>query len=90
MGCRLLRNAGIYVFGFDTEAGQNLYINAIKNYTSTGLIDGFFGDKFDKAATLSQNAMGGKLLAAGLGWQIRSQLLFAVCDCCRAWAWGWL
>ena len=44
---------GIYVFGFDTEAGQEIYINAIKNYTSTGVIDGFFGDKFNKAATLN-------------------------------------
>lgn len=46
---------GIFVFGFDTEAGQQLYIEAITNLTGTGIIDGFFGDKFDKGATLKGN-----------------------------------
>ena len=40
----------IYIFGFDTVAGVELYIEAIKNYTSTGAIDGFFGDKWGSAA----------------------------------------
>ena len=40
---------GIYIFGFDTVVGQTLYVEAIKNLTSTGLVDGFFGDKYATA-----------------------------------------
>ena len=29
---------GIFVYGFDTERGQKLYIDAVKNLTSTGLV----------------------------------------------------
>ena len=29
---------GIFVFGFDSEKGQQLYIDAVKNLTSTGLV----------------------------------------------------
>ena len=42
---------GIYVFGFDSAKGQQLYIDAVKNYTSTGVVDGFFGDKWSKEAS---------------------------------------
>eukprot|EP00038_Savillea_parva_P016780 m.18063 g.18063 ORF g.18063 m.18063 type:complete len:491 (-) comp3561_c0_seq1:59-1531(-) len=42
---------GIYVFGYDKPAGVQMYVEAIKNYTSTGLVDGFFGDKWSSAAT---------------------------------------
>eukprot|EP01051_Picozoa_sp_SAG22_P015882 SAG22_NODE_2144_length_2941_cov_2.511963_2_plen_425_part_00 len=42
---------GIFVFGFDTAAGQQLYLDAVKNFTSTGLVDGFFGDKWSARAT---------------------------------------
>lgn len=42
---------GIFVFGFDHPAGQQLYIDAIQNLTSTGIVDGFFGDKWSKCAT---------------------------------------
>jgi hypothetical protein len=51
---------GIYVYGFDTEAGVQLYVDTVKNLTSTGLVDGFFGDKWGSGA--SQNKSG--------GWQI--------------------
>lgn len=29
---------GIFVYGFDTQRGQQLYIDAVKNLTSTGLV----------------------------------------------------
>jgi hypothetical protein len=29
---------GIFVYGFDTHRGQQLYIDAVKNLTSTGLV----------------------------------------------------
>jgi hypothetical protein len=29
---------GIFVFGFDSERGQQLYIDAVRNLTSTGLV----------------------------------------------------
>lgn len=41
----------IYVYGFDTPKGQQLYLDAIKNYTDSGLVDGFFGDKWNKGAS---------------------------------------
>eukprot|EP00040_Diaphanoeca_grandis_P030592 m.181039 g.181039 ORF g.181039 m.181039 type:complete len:480 (+) comp32048_c0_seq1:128-1567(+) len=44
---------GIYIFGFDTANGHQLYIDTVKNLTSTGIIDGFFGDKFAKGAALT-------------------------------------
>eukprot|EP00035_Acanthoeca_spectabilis_P001829 m.83066 g.83066 ORF g.83066 m.83066 type:complete len:474 (-) comp11171_c0_seq4:93-1514(-) len=46
---------GINVFGFDTEAGVQLYIEAIKNITASGVIDGFFGDKWAKGASQNKN-----------------------------------
>ena len=63
---------GIGVYGFDTAAGVALYVETVKNLTTglgmglaargrgRGVIDGFFGDKWDTAAT--QNKTG--------GWQI--------------------
>lgn len=42
---------GIFVWGFDTAAGQQLYLDAIRNYTYSGVVDGFFGDKWNKGAT---------------------------------------
>ena len=40
----LLRNDngmdGIYVFGFHKRTGRQLYLDAIKNLTATGLVDG--------------------------------------------------
>ena len=41
---------GIGVYGFDTEVGVKLYIDTVKNLTATGLVDGFFGDKWGHAA----------------------------------------
>mgnify|MGYP001951247019 CR=1 FL=1 len=45
------------VYGFDTDAGVNLYIDTVKNLTSVmgGIVDGFFGDKWDKGATQSSD-----------------------------------
>ena len=34
---------GIYVYAFDTAEGVQLYIDTVKNLTSTGIVDGFFG-----------------------------------------------
>ena len=34
---------GIFVYGFDTDRGVQLYIDTVRNLTSTGLVDGFFG-----------------------------------------------
>ena len=34
---------GIFVYGFDTAEGVQLYIDTVKNLTSTGIVDGFFG-----------------------------------------------
>ena len=53
---------GIFVFGFDSEKGQQLYIDAVKNLTSTGLVDGFFGDKWGSHAAPDPNST--------TGWQI--------------------
>lgn len=51
----------IGVYGFDTEKGVQLYIDTVKNLTSIdGLVDGFFGDKWDSGA---QQGKGGQ-------WQI--------------------
>jgi hypothetical protein len=41
---------GISVYGFDTHNGVQLYIDTVKNLTSTGLVDGFFGDKWGHGA----------------------------------------
>jgi hypothetical protein len=41
----------IFVYGFDKPEGQKLYLDAIKNYTATGVVDGFYGDKWNKGAT---------------------------------------
>ena len=41
---------GIFVFGFDTEAGKKIYIDEIRNLTKTGVVDGFFGDKWASGA----------------------------------------
>ena len=41
---------GINVFGFDTDAGAALYAAAARNLTATGIVDGFFGDKWAKGA----------------------------------------
>ena len=54
---------GIFVFGFDSEKGQQLYIDAVKNLTSTGLVDGFFGDKWGSHAAPDPNS-------TTSGWQI--------------------
>ena len=35
---------GIYVYGFDTDKGVQLYIDTVKNLTATGIVDGFFGE----------------------------------------------
>jgi hypothetical protein len=40
----------IGVFGFDTDAGVQLYIDTVKNLTATGVVDGFFGDKWGSGA----------------------------------------
>jgi hypothetical protein len=40
----------IGVYGFDTDAGVQLYIDTVTNLTSTGVVDGFFGDKWQSAA----------------------------------------
>ena len=61
---------GIFVFGFDSEKGQQLYIDAVKNLTSTGLVDGFFGDKWGSHAAPDPNSTTG-------GWQILSRRSFA-------------
>ena len=42
---------GIFVYGFDSAKGQQLYIDAVRNLTSTGYVDGLFGDKWSKLAT---------------------------------------
>ena len=34
---------GIYVYGYDTDKGVQLYIDTVKNLTATGIVDGFFG-----------------------------------------------
>ena len=44
------------VFGYDTEAGVQLYVDTVKNISATGVIDGFFGDKWDFGA--AQNEQG--------------------------------
>jgi hypothetical protein len=49
---------GIFVFGFDKAKGQQLYIDAVKNLTSTGLVDGFYGDKWSKCAQAKGNCTG--------------------------------
>ena len=53
-----IRNDGgmenITIYGFDTDAGVNLYIDAVKNFTRTKLVDGFFGDKWSKGAELNE------------------------------------
>ena len=41
---------GIGVYGFDTDAGVQLYIDTVKNLTATGVVDGFFGDKWGSGA----------------------------------------
>jgi hypothetical protein len=43
-----MQNIG--VFGFDSDAGVQLYIDTVKNLTATGLVDGFYGDKWDFGA----------------------------------------
>ena len=42
-----------FVYGYDTEAGVQLYIDTVKNLSTVagGVIDGFFGDKWDFGAT---------------------------------------
>jgi hypothetical protein len=47
---------GIFVYGFDTDAGVQLYIDTVKNLTSTGLVDGFFGDKWGHGAQPNNTA----------------------------------
>ena len=55
---------GIFVWGFDTVEGQQLYLDAIRNYTYSGVVDGFFGDKWNKGATpIERNRPDG-------GWEI--------------------
>lgn len=44
---------GIYVYGFDTDAGVSLFLDTVKNLTSTGLVDGFFGDKWGHGAAVN-------------------------------------
>ena len=39
----------IYIWGFDSDAGVQLYVDAHRNLTSLG-VDGFFGDKWSKKA----------------------------------------
>merc|ERR1719272_2900382 len=46
---------GIFVYGFESVAGQQLYVDAIKNLTATGFVDGFFGDKWAKAAQQNED-----------------------------------
>eukprot|EP00040_Diaphanoeca_grandis_P042594 m.1296 g.1296 ORF g.1296 m.1296 type:complete len:342 (-) comp615_c0_seq1:175-1200(-) len=41
---------GIWVYGFDTSVGVQLYIDTVKNLTGTGLVDGFFGDTWGQGA----------------------------------------
>jgi len=43
-----MENIGVY--GFDTEAGTQLYIDTVANLTATGVVDGFFGDKWGSGA----------------------------------------
>ena len=52
---------GIFVFGFDKPIGQKLYIDAVKNLTATGVVDGFFGDKWNSQAKPKKD---------GTGWEI--------------------
>jgi len=48
-----MENIGVY--GFDVETGVDLYMETVKNLTSTGLVDGFFGDKWESGAKLSNH-----------------------------------
>jgi hypothetical protein len=50
---------GIFIYGFEQPVGQQLFIEAVKNWTSTGVIDGIFADKW---------ASGAQVTAAGQ-WQ---------------------
>jgi hypothetical protein len=57
----------IGVFGFDTVTGVQLYIDTVKNLTSTGLVDGFFGDKWGSGAKADKSGQ----------WQVRTNPWFA-------------
>lgn len=50
---------GIFVFGFDKPKGQQLYLDAVKNLTATGVVDGFFGDKWNSQANPKSDGSGG-------------------------------
>jgi hypothetical protein len=52
---------GIFILGFDTPQGQKLYVDAVRNLTRTGVVDGFFGDKWNSGAQPAKN---------GSGWEI--------------------
>ena len=45
---------GIFVYGFDTAAGVQLYVDTVTNLTKTGVVDGFFGDKWGSGAAPSK------------------------------------
>lgn len=40
----------IPIFGYDTKAGREIYVNTVKNLVATGVVDGFFGDKWNHGA----------------------------------------
>jgi len=46
---------GIFVYGFEHPTGQDLFIDAVKNWTSTGVIDGIFADKWAHGAVPDSN-----------------------------------
>jgi hypothetical protein len=50
---------GIFVYGFDKPVGQKLYLDAIKNLTASGVVDGFFGDKWNSQAKPKPDGSGG-------------------------------
>jgi hypothetical protein len=52
----------IGVFGFDSDAGVQLYVDTVKNLTATGVVDGFFGDKWGSGAKPDANGQ----------WQVRA------------------